>query len=211
MSPHPFVSSTLAIDHLQFAQNGVWEEVQTVYPNSFEDLYNLSDWLNRAGRDIAVETLFLDERSELFGFFGVRTKDFPSADRTLMWMRLATSTASEKSRPFSELMSLCLTALELPSALPDIEPTFELGVFNFWNTAVPVILGKSPVGKLTELIAKQRGPSWLYEGHKAPICLEYVWQVPTHLWISRNISTKSNGLYFIDMEKVKRIYYNKAT
>lgn len=211
MPSHPFFSSTLAVNHLQFAQNGVWEEVQTVYPNRFEDLYDLFDWLDRAARDVAVETLFVDKMSELFGFFGVRTKDLPSAYRTLMWMRLATLAASEKSRPFNELVSLCLTALNLPPALPDIDPTFELGVFNFWNTAVPVILGKSPVEKLTELITNQHGPSWLYEGHKAPICLEYVWQLPTHIWISRNISTESNGLYFIDMEKVKRVYYNEAT
>lgn len=211
MTTHPFVSSTLAVDHLQFAQNGIWEEVRTVYPNNFSDLYSLSNWLDVAARDVAVETLFVDTTSELLGFFGVRTKDLPSAARTLMWLRLATLATSEKSRPFSELMSLCFTALNLPPMLPNVEPAFELGVFNFWNTAVPVMLGKSPVEKLTELIAKQHGSSWLYKGHKAPICLEYVWQVPTHIWISRNISTQSNDLYFIDMEKVKRVYYNKPT
>ena len=210
MATHPFVSSVLTVDHLQFAQNGVWEEVQTVYPNNFEVLYNLSNWLDRADRDVAVETLFVDTPSELSGFFGVRARDFQNAGRTLMWMRLATLAASGKSRPFNELMSLCLTALNLPPSLPDAEPTFELGVFNFWNTAIPIKLGKSPVEKLSEIMTKQSAPSWLYKGHKAPICLEYVWQVPAHIWISRNISTKSDDLYFIGMEKIRRVFYSQA-
>lgn len=211
MAVHPFVSSVLDVDHLQFAQNGVWEDVQTVFPNSFEDLYNLATWLDGAARDVAVETLFLDEKSELSGFFGVRTQDYPNAGRTLMWIRLASLAASGKRRPFTELMSLCLTALNLSPVWPNhVEPTFELGVFNFWNTAGPVVLGKVPVEKLTELIASQTGPLWLYEGHQAPICLEYVWQIPTHLWISRNISTKSGDLYFVDMEKVIEVYYGKT-
>ena len=210
MAVHPFVSSVLDVDRLQFAQNGVWEDVQTVLPNRFEDLYSLMTWLDGAARDVAVEALFVDTTSELFGFFGVRTQDFPNAERTLMWMRLATLVASGQRRPFTELMSLCLAALNLPPVLPDIEPTFELGVFNFWNTAGPVILGTSPVENLTELIATQEGPSWLYKGHQAPICLEYVWQVPTHLWISRNVSTKSGELYFLDMAKIKGVYHGMA-
>lgn len=206
---HPFVSSTLTVDRLQFAQNGVWEDVQTVYPDSFEELYKLSHWLEQAARDVAVELLFVHETSELFGFLGVRIHDLPSPSRTLMWTRLAMLAVTEEDKPFSELMSLCLTELGLPSILPDIEPTFELGVFNCWKTAVPVMLGDSPIENLTELMATQSGPSWLYKGHKAPICLEYVWQVPAHIWISRNISTQSNGLYFVDMEKLKKVFYGQ--
>lgn len=135
MNKYPFASSVQTADCLQFAQNGVWEEVQTVYPGSFEDLYNLSNWLELAGRDIAMETLFMDG-SELSGFFGVRTKDLPSCVRTLSWMRLATLAASKKPRPFNELVSLCLGTLGLPSEFPhpQTKPTFEMGVFNFWNT-----------------------------------------------------------------------------
>ena len=210
MTVHPFSSSTVTVDHLQFAQNGVWEDVKTVYPDNFSDLYDLSTWLAEAARDIAVEAIFMDETSEIHGFFGVRTKDLANASRTLMWIRLATLAAQKESRSFSELMMLCLTALGFSPSLPDIEPTFELGVFNFWNTAVPVILGGSPLEKLIELTANQNGPSWLYEGHEAPICLEYVWQVPTHIWISRNISTQSNGRYFVDTEKVRNVYHSEG-
>ena len=56
MTAYPFASSVLKVDRLQFAQNGFWEQAQTVYPNSFKDLYNLSNWLEQAPRDIAVET-----------------------------------------------------------------------------------------------------------------------------------------------------------
>ena len=206
---YPFSSSTLTVDHLQFAQNGLWEKVRTVYPNNFGDLYELSDWLDKAARDVAVEALFIDSESELSGFFGIRTRDLPSANRTLMWMRLATLVATKESQSFSNLIRLCLTALHLSPELPDVEPTFELGVFNAWNTATPVLLGSSPLEKLTELLETQTGPSWLDKGHRAPICLEYVWFVPTHLWIAKNISTKLNNLYFVDMEKVRHVLSNE--
>ncbi|MBD2099954.1 hypothetical protein [Leptolyngbya sp. FACHB-261] len=209
MTAYPFASSLLSVNHLQFAQNGAWEKVQTVYPGSFEDLYDLSNWLDNAARDVAVETLFMDETSELSGFFGVRTKDFPSAGRTLMWMRLATLAATRNKKPFSELISLCLRTLNLPPTLPDTKPVFEMGIFNFWNTSDPLILGNSPLEKLTELMATQAGPSWLRDGHEAPICLEYVWHDPAHIWISRNISVKLNGRYFVDIEKIKRTYHNE--
>lgn len=210
MTVHPFSSSTVTVDHLQFAQNGVWEDVKTVYPDNFRDLYNLSTWLAEAARDIAVEAIFMDETSEIHGFFGVRTKDMANAGRTLMWIRLATLAAAQESIPFSELMNLCLTALNFPPSLPDTAPTFELGIFNFWNTAVPVMLGNSPLKKLIEIMANQNGPSWLYEGHEAPICLEYVWQIPTHMWISRNISTKSNGRYFVDTDKFRSVCHSEG-
>ena len=137
--------------------------------------------------------------SELSGFFGVRTKDLPSASRTLLWMRLAMVAATKNSQPFNELVSLCLGTLELSSTLPDTKPIFEMGIFNVWNTAVPLRLGDSPLERLKELTALQTGPSWLYNGHEAPICLEYVWYVPAHMWVSRNISVKLNGRYFMEV------------
>lgn len=207
MAMYPFADFVQTVDHLQFAQNGIWERVQTVYPDSFEDLYNLSNWLNLAARDVAVELLFLDHASELAGFFGVRTIDIPSPSRTLMWMRLATLAATSKYKPFSELTSLCLEALNFPPMLPDKQPGFELGVFNFWKTAKPLTLGNSPLEQLTTLMATQAGPAWLHTGHKSPICLEYVWHVPAHIWIARNISTRSQGRYFVDMTKAERIYH----
>ena len=209
MTTYPFASSVVTVDRIQFAQNGVWEEVQTVYPDSFKDLYNLSNWLERAPCDIAMETLFMEETSELSGFFGVRTKDSPSAIRTLSWMRLATLAASKNPRPFNELVSLCLGTLELPSKLPKSKPTFEMGVFNFWNTANPLILGYSPLEELKKLIATKSALLWLQNGHESPICLEYVWHQPAHIWISRNISVKSNGRYFVNLTRVENIYYNK--
>ena len=209
MTEYPFLSSVLTVDRLQFAQNGIWEKVQVVYPDSFADLYNLSNWLDRAARDVAVEALFMDKTAELSSFFGVRTKDLPSASRTLMWMRLATLVATRNSKPLSELIGLCLRTLNLPSTLPNIKPVFEMGIFNFWNTAEPWILGDSPLEKLKESIATQTGPFWLQNGHEAPICLEYVWYIPAHIWISWNISTKSNGRYFVDLEKVEAVYYSQ--
>lgn len=209
MSTYPFASSILTVDRVQFAQNGVWEEVQTVYPDSFEDLYNLSNWLERAPHDIAMETLFMDEL-ELRGFFGIRIKEPPSAIRTLLWMRLITLAATKKPRPFEQLVSLCLETLGLPPSLPKTRPTFEMGVFNFWNTANPLELGYFPLEELKKHIATRSTPSWLQDGHKAPICLEYVWHEPAHIWISRNVSVKSNGRYFLDMVRVENIYHNKV-
>ncbi|VEP17284.1 hypothetical protein H1P_580031 [Hyella patelloides LEGE 07179] len=209
MTNYPFVSSVVTVDHLQFAQNGIWEQVQTVYPDRFEDIYNLSNWLDRAPRDIAMEMLFMDEKLELSGFFGVRTKDLPSANRTLLWMRLATLVATKDNKPFSELVSLCLETLKLPSMLPKTKPVFEMGIFNFWNTAEPLKLGDSPFEEIKKLMALKTGSSWLYDGHEAPICFEYVWYLPAHIWISRNISVKSNNRYFIDMARFKRTYYGE--
>lgn len=208
MTLYPFASSILTVDRIQFAQNGVWEEVQTVYPDSFKDLYNLSNWLDSAPRDIAMETLFMNE-SELCGFFGIRIKEPPSAIRTLSWMRLVTLAAIKKPRPFEELVSLCLETLGLPPDLPKTQPTFEMGVFNFWNTADPLKLKYSPLEELEKLIGIESPPSWLQNGHEAPICLEYVWREPAHIWISRNVSVKSNGRYFLDMARVENVYCNK--
>lgn len=208
MTVYPFASSVLTVDRIQFAQNGVWEEVQTVYLDSFEDLYNLSNWLELAPRDIAMETLFIEE-SELYGFFGIRTKELPSAIRTLSWMRLVTLAATKNPRPFNQLVSLCLETLGLPPDLPKTQPTFEMGVFNYWNTANPLELGYFPLEELNKLIATKSAPSWLQDGHEAPICLEYVWHKPAHIWISRNVSVKSNGRYFVDMARVENIYRNK--
>ena len=153
---------------------------------------------------VQVTTLFMDETSELSGFFGVRTKESPSAIRTLSWMRLAMLAASNDPIPFNELVSLCLVTLGLPSKLPKSKPTFEIGIFNYWSTANPLVLGDSPLKEIEELTATQSAPSWLQNGHEAPICLEYVWYKPAHIWISQNISFKSDGRYFVDMAKLER-------
>ena len=199
----PFSTSSLTIAHLQFAQNGIWEQVETVRPNCFADLHQLSHWLDQAARDVAVEALFMNEAEELTGFVGVRTQDLPSDRRTLMWLRLAALIATTEPKSLDELLSQCLGALQLPTALPATAPTFEMGIFNFWNTAEPLRFKDSPLAELTALLVTGTGPAWLKQGHIAPICLEYVWHQPTHIWLSRNVSTQSEGRYFVDLEQVK--------
>ena len=151
-------NASLTVDSLQFAQNGVWEDVQTLFPNRFDDLYRLSAWLNQAARDVAVEALFVTPEDELKGFLGIRVHDAPSAERTLMWLRLAILLASEAVRPFDQLLDLSLTMLGFPSTLPNTAPTFEMGVFNFWQSATPLLSGHDPHSLFHNLCLWDKSP-----------------------------------------------------
>ncbi|MEL6382833.1 MAG: hypothetical protein AAFQ89_10240, partial [Cyanobacteria bacterium J06626_18] len=169
---YPFISDEVLVDRVQFASNDIWEDVQVVHPGNFKDLYLLSVWLDCAPRDIAAEALFTDDRESLTGFLGIRAKDLPNAQRTLLWMRLTMQTLREEKIPFTQLVNIFLKSLEFSPAELTLEPTFEMGVFNFWKTAEPLLLGTSPLETLTELLKSEKGPDWLFHGHEAPICLE---------------------------------------
>lgn len=69
-------------------------------------------------------------------------------------------------------------------------------------------LGNSPLEEIKKLMATQSAPSWLQDGHEAPMCLEYVWHEPAHIWISKNVSVKLNDRYFVDLARVENTYHN---
>ena len=203
---HPFQQDDISVDHLQFAGDGDWEAVEIVEPGNIAQLLALTEWLENAPRDLAAEALFLDNNRELDGFFGVRTNEPASSERTLAWTQFALQALESLKAPFKSLTGNCLKALGFPPTIPQAAPSFEIGIFNFWNSAEPIKLGTTPIETLEQLLKENRGPKWLREGHQAPICFEYVWHQPTHIWVARNASSKSGDRYFLDLDLVKKIY-----
>lgn len=202
---YPFKNSTVLVSHVQFASNGEWENVQTVHFGNFQELNDLSSWLDQAPRDVAAEILFEDDRGELIGFFGIRTNDIKGPQRTLAWMKFVMSALKAKKVFFPDLIENCLQELGFPPSIPSSELTFEMGIFNYWNTADPLLLGSSPLDEIDRLQKDNKLPAWFSDGHEAQICLEYVWYDPTHIWISQVVSDKRDGKHYKNLKEVKQL------
>ncbi len=204
---YPFKFETVSIDSVQFAADGKWEEVQTVHPGNPDDLATLSSWLDRVSEDVAAEVLFVDDQGELDGFFGVRTIAPTGPDRSCSWVNFTKQATETSELQFSELVARCLPTLGFPTTIPNSELTYEIGVFNYWNSATPLLLGTTPLDSINDYRQDDQSPSWLNQGHLAPICLEYVWHDPAHIWVSRAISRKRDDRYFVDMALVEKTLF----
>ncbi len=202
---YPFKDEVVIIDHVQFAADGNWEDVQIVRRNDPTELDDLSDWLGQAADDVAAEVLFLNEHHEISGFFGVRQQSLSGKDRTRSWLNFTEKALSASKIYFKDLVKNTLPTLGFPSHIPKSELTFEMGIFNFWKSAEPMLLGTTPLATIEDMCQKNSAPVWFSEGHDAPICLEYVWYDPAHIWVSQIVSDKVDNKHHVDMKKVKNL------
>jgi hypothetical protein len=149
--------------------------------------------------------LFLNKNNELVGFFGLRSNKVSSAERTSSWLEFAKKALNTRNLPFTELVRNTLPTLGFAPIMPDSKLTFEMGVFNFWKSATPMLLGSSPLLEIKKQQDENSAPKWFSEGHEAPICFEYVWYDPTHIWVSQIVSNKVNNKHFIDIKLVENL------
>jgi hypothetical protein len=175
---------------IQLASRGEWE-------NSFAADHANSqvarEWIAAAGKDVAIESLFCDALGDRKGFIGFRRSFEHTRDRCDFWLDVIENTKPLESHGPKKHIALWLEFLGQPSLLDSPATRVELGVWNQWKSAGPVLLHSE---RLTENDLLH-GPNWIRQGATAPICRERQWASPGGFWIADVVSRKEQERYVL--------------
>ncbi len=176
---------------IQLASRGEWE-------NSFAADHASSqvakEWIAAAGKNVAIESLFCDASGDRRGFIGFRRSFEHTRDRCDFWLDVVEKTKPLELNGPREHIAVWLGLLGQPSLLDSPAKRVELGVWNQWNSAGPVLLHTE---RLTENDL-HHGPDWIRQGATAPICREQQWAAPEDFWIADVVSHKEQERYVLD-------------
>ncbi len=181
----------LARTSVQLASEGRWEEA---VPIERTDPDALRHWLVKTGPNVAIESVYCDEASNLNGFFGFRRIIEDTDQRVSFWLSVVASSETYQSQAPGEQLAAWLSLLDVPSLLTSEPAGTQLGVFNQWLSAGPVALNKN---KLAGEDIKS-GPAWIRDGATAPICQEQFWLAPERVWVAETASCLDKGRYRIE-------------
>ncbi|MEB8388768.1 hypothetical protein OO012_16185 [Rhodobacteraceae bacterium KMM 6894] len=182
-------TTDLVTTRLQFAAADVWE-------NAVSKDEATANWIENAGRNIAIEAVYTDTLGALAGFIGFRRVIEDPKERCTFWRNVLLQKSPHQAESPAKQAAVWLEILKQPQALEMPPNTIELGVFNCWKSA----------GTITQTSEKWvpprdfAAPDWLHEGAEAPICREYVWAVVDGFWVADAISKKVNGRHFLDAD-----------
>ncbi len=191
---HPLPPPTLRKGAVQLAMAGVWEAAVNVDSLSPGELIH---WLRTAELDVALEVLFETDSGALEGFVGLRVEDADPDARVRFWTPIIAQAQKARSVRSKDYASFWSSRLGLADPTGDRPPDgWEIGVFNQWRSATPVILSDQAAPRRSDA-----PPSWILEGATAPICLEAVWTQP-RLWEARVVSRAVKGRHVLDRETI---------
>jgi len=176
---------------IQLASNGRWEDALLIEQTGTEALLT---WLEGAGANVAIESVYGDEHGNFSGFFGFRRQIENANLRKTFWQVVIAHSQKLNAQTPADQLAAWLSLLGVP-ALTTSEPDgVQLGVFNQWLSAVPVDLK----GERLTASDLNNGPDWLRGGATAPICKECFWLSPERVWIAELASVENAGTHVLE-------------